>query len=106
MKKTPLQKHLGNNLEDYLVSLNRSFLSLFPSVGPALCEALTLWIPNQRLDRISDFVCLLDSRLKHLSEADLRSRVQARLHLLEEGILKAARAATAERRAAIANLVS
>lgn len=106
MKKTPLEKHLANNLEDYLVSLNRSIVSLAPNVGPVLAEAFTLFIPNQRVDRISDFVVQMDARLRHLEEADVRSRVKKYLPLIEEGFFKAARAATADRRSRIANLIS
>ena len=110
MSSEPVQnessENLQNNATDYMIAIGRATVGLVPVVGNVLSEALTVSIPRQRMDRLAHFAAEVPRRLGHLEEQDLRRRVERHLPLIEEGFLKAVRAATAERRCRIASLVA
>ncbi len=98
---------LSNRGIDYLVASLRSGVGLIPFAGPFVSELFTITIPNQRIDRIRDFVRILDSKLqkferKFLDEQASRSDCA---ELFEESFRQAARSTTEERRTYIANLL-
>jgi len=65
---------LSNRGLDYLVASLRSVTGLIPGAGPFVSELLTVIIPNQRIDRIRDFVRILDSKLQKFKGFSRRSR--------------------------------
>jgi hypothetical protein len=110
MSTEPVQNEssedLHNNATDYMVAIGRATVGLVPFVGNVLSEALTVSIPHQRMDKLTHFAAEVARRVEHLEEQDLRRRVQRHLPLIEEGFLKAVRAATADRRCHIASLIA
>jgi hypothetical protein len=81
--------NLDNDAKDNLIVPTSKIASNFvPIVGPVLAEIVGMLIPNQRQDRIADF-------LKHLqaiiSEDDLEriKTLPERMEILEEGMLQA-----------------
>lgn len=99
---------LSTNRIDAVTSLAKSVLGAAPFVGPTLAEIVGHVIPNQRIDRIAEFVRLLDQRLQHLEKDAVQYRMQEPMgvDLLEDAFTHAARATTQERLQYIANLVA
>lgn len=99
---------LSTNAVDHAAMITRILTSCAPYVGGLLSEILTVAIPGQRLERITDFVRLLDARVCLLEGADLRQRLlqPSCSDLFEEGVRQAARSLTEKRRVYLANLVS
>lgn len=99
---------LGASATDISVSTAKAFLGLIPFVGAPLAELIGLTVPNQRLDRIADYVVQLEKRIANF-DVEQNERVAggpAHIDLFEEGALRATRATTAERRAQIAAIVA
>jgi len=98
----------ANNL-DRLTSVAKGVVGACPLIGPLASEAIGHLIPNQRLDRVVQFlreledeVCQVDSRLLNV-ESNLRK--PEGLGLLEEGLVQAARAISQERQERLARLI-
>jgi hypothetical protein len=79
-----------------------------PVVGALLGNAISLVIPNKKIDRVIIFLKTLEDRLSYLEEDVVKERVKTEefLDLLEDGVIQSSRALTPERRAYIANLLS
>ena len=77
-------------------------------IGPLIAEIVGNVIPRQRVDRISEFVRLLDNRLRQMEQSvlDGKFREPAVIDLLEDAFLQAARATSHERLEHIANVVA
>ena len=92
---------------DYFAMVLRGIVGAAPYAGALLAELVGVIIPNQRMDRLVDFVRLLDERLS-LVEKDIRSLLldEEFADLLEEGLHQVARGITEERRRYIANLIA
>jgi len=56
---------------DYLVSVLRSTTGLVPVFGSFLAELVTVTIPNQRIDRIADYMRALEKRLANFEKSFL-----------------------------------
>lgn len=95
--------------QDRLVSVAKGVVGACPFIGPLTAEAIGYLIPNQRLDRVVEFlrnleaeVSRLDDRLenftKNMTESD-------GLDLMEEGLTQAARSVSPERKERLARLV-
>jgi len=101
---------LGPTSVDNLVASLRALTGAAPFVGAALGEAITEFIPGQRIDRLEKFVRILDGKVQALglTHAQLRESMARPgvLDLLEHGLIQAARAASDERRQYIANLLT
>jgi len=101
----------GDELElqksDYLAMALRGIVGAAPYAGALLAELVGVIIPNQRIDRLVDFVRLLDQRLSFI-ERDIQSLLSNEefADLLEEGLHQVARGITEERRQYIANLIA
>lgn len=108
MNQEAQQPSLATNRVDGLTSLAKSVLGAAPFVGTALAEIVGHIIPNQRVDRIAEFVRLLDERLKRLEQEALQDQMQEpdNVNLLEDAFTQAARATSQERLEHIANLVA
>lgn len=93
--------------DDAIASGLRTTLGLLGPFGVITGEFLTQFVPQQRIDRLRDFVEQLDVRLKGLEE-----QFKERLHhspayasLFEESNLSAIRSANPERRRDLASLL-
>lgn len=93
---------------DYVTTAAKGALGAVPFVGSLLAELAGNVIPNQRIDRITKFALLLESRLGELERATLHARMATPegADLLEEGIRQAASSLSDERREYIASLIA
>ena len=91
--------NLGNTSRDIVASLTKGTTGMVPIVGPLIAEIVGNVIPNQRVDRITRFVALLEQRLGKLEEDVVRSKIAAPVlvNILEDSFTQAARATTQER---------
>ena len=95
------------NKADYVSALVKGIVGIAPVVGPMLAEAITLGIPNQKLDRVITFVKVFEDRIKYLEEDLLKERIKSEEFgdLLEDALPQASRALSDERKEYIANLL-
>jgi outer membrane murein-binding lipoprotein Lpp len=93
---------------DRAASLAKSIVGAAPVVGPLISEVVSNLIPNQRIDRISEFVTLLNARVESLDDQLLQSafRDEHFVDLLEDGFQSASRALSRERKEYIASLIA
>ncbi|MBW7874480.1 MAG: hypothetical protein H3C47_00665 [Candidatus Cloacimonetes bacterium] len=98
---------LNTNSTDKLVSSLKVLLGAVPVAGPLLAEIVTQIIPNQRIDRMNQYMELLSLRLDQLniSHEVLKSKIAA-IDLIEDSFYQAARASTKSRLKYIANLLA
>jgi hypothetical protein len=99
---------LGPDANDRGAAILRGSIGSIPGIGAALAEVVNHFIPNQRLDRIEDYLRRLSAKLNDLSADDLRDKAQDpdALDLFEEGGFQSARATNDVRREQIANVVA
>ena len=101
---------LRSNINDYITSAVKGMVGMVPFAGSLLAEIAGTIIPNQRLDRITQFAVLLDERISQLElEHDyIRSQLSNEhfTDLMEEGMRQAARAISKERKEYIANIIA
>jgi hypothetical protein len=95
---------LDDRLNDTVVLVTKGALGAVPFVGGLLAEVLGRLVPNQRIDRIADFLLALAARVEHVEKEVL---VQALTSpegrdLLEDGLAAASRALTVGRRKRLA----
>lgn len=98
---------LDQDARDQLAAITRGATSLVPLVGGILGEIITSVIPNQRADRIADYLKQLGVRLERLESGIQRQIVadKERIDLIEEGGYQAARSTSSERISQIAEAV-
>lgn len=99
---------LGKTERERSTATLKASLSLIPHIGGALAEIVNHFIPDQRLDRIEEYLRRLETKLTHLSQDEIRKKAEdaETLDLFEEGGFQSARATTEERREQIANVVA
>jgi hypothetical protein len=90
---------------DRAVALAKNLASFVPGLGPLVAQILLDDIPGQRMDRIADYVSLLDDRLTAVELEQRRSDAEA-IDLFEEGAAQSTRATTQSRREKIASIVA
>lgn len=97
---------LDDNVADKIVTATKLAASFipFPVIGSIISELVGMLIPNQRIDRIADFVKKLDARLSGFEQAFLSQRMTSPefVDLFEDGAFQAARTLSSIRRDAIA----
>jgi hypothetical protein len=79
-----------------------------PKIGPLLAEAISVSIPQQKLERLIIFTQVLGDRVKYL-ETDLlvqKAKTQEFADLFEDALHQASRALSDERRQHIASLLT
>ncbi|MGI8894955.1 MAG: hypothetical protein ACR2HE_04775 [Casimicrobiaceae bacterium] len=105
MQDTPAS--LENSSTDYIVALLKGTAGVIPHVGSMVAEVIGALIPNQRTDRIVDFIRKLSQNLADAQAQILRSRLSnpEALGLFEECLMQAARAYTEDRRKHLAAFV-
>ncbi len=103
-----MKDNLDNNKTDLLVSAAKSAVGIVPIAGSLLSELVGILIPNQRIDRLTKYVKVLDERISIISTEKINNLKNNDdfIDLVEEGFVQASRAITDERRQYIALLVS
>jgi hypothetical protein len=100
---------VDKNRYDYTVAIAKGVLGTIPYIGSLLEEIAGTFIPNQRLDRITDFVKKLCEKIAAVSMAqeELRKRLTSpeSIDLFEDSAWQAVRALSDERRDYIASLL-
>jgi hypothetical protein len=98
---------LGPNEIDYAVSAWSAALGTVPAVGSIIAEVVRNIIPNQRQDRISDFLTALDDELGNLQQdvLELRMCTQEFADLFREAAFQATATSSHERRRRLAALL-
>ncbi|MBU6172405.1 MAG: hypothetical protein KGQ60_01290 [Planctomycetes bacterium] len=99
---------LGNTTIDIITSLAKGTTGMIPYVGSLVAEIVGNVIPNQRVDRIVQFVQLLEERLGNIEKDGLEKRLRepAAVDLLEDAFTQAARATSRERLEHVANVIA
>jgi hypothetical protein len=99
---------LESNSRDKLVSAARGALSAVPFVGGLLGELISNVIPNQRHDRIVEYLRNLEDRISQMEEGEAKIALASpeKIDLIESGGFQAARATTGERINLIAHAVA
>lgn len=99
--------NLNNDYKDYILALARGLVGAVPFAGSLIAEAITAFIPNQRADRLVQYLSILAAKLEHLDHELLKSRFASPgfVNLLEDSVLQAVRALTAKRLEYIATIV-
>ena len=100
---------LDSNSRDRLVSVAKGVAGACPVIGPMASEAIGTLIPNQRLDRVVEFLRQLEGEI---TAVDARLEIFERnlqtpkgLDVMEEGLIQAARSVAEERKERLARLV-
>lgn len=99
--------NLNNDYKDYILAVTRGLVGAIPFAGSLIAEAITAFMPNQRADRLVQYLSILASKLEHLDHELLKARFASPgfINLLEDSVLQAVRALTAERLEFIATIV-
>lgn len=98
---------LKPNTVDHVTSMVKGLLGTIPMAGDFLSELVGNIIPNQRVDRIAQYVGILGNRLDELDPKLLQAKLSDPLaiDLVEESFYQAIRAITVERKERIAATV-
>ena len=98
---------LASGGADRVASLARAVLGAVPTIGPALAEIFCSIIPNQRMERVTDFLKKLGERVNDHQKVLVEKRLiePEGVDILEEALWQSARALSEDRRQQIATLV-
>lgn len=98
---------VSQNRTDVAAALAEGALGSLPFIGPMVAAIVGTIIPNQRMDRITEFLGMLEKKLENLEKDMLEERMRSEefVDLFEDGTFQAARALSAERRERIAALL-
>lgn len=102
-----MDKKLTSNKTDYLVAALKAGTGFIPGAGPILQELISNVIPNQRVDRIADYILVLEEKINKIPAETIESIIQREdfISLIEEGFVQASRSTSRERREYIASLI-
>jgi hypothetical protein len=91
---------LNSNTRDHLVSVLKGALGEIPLGGSLLAELASVIVPQQRIDRLVDFVRHLDARIASVDQEAAWAKLADEnfADLFEETALEAVRAVTEKRR--------
>jgi len=92
---------------DTVVSAWSGVIGSVPGIGPVVAELVRYTIPNQRLDRMADFVRILDDKVSVLERSVLEEKMRTPqfVDLFEDGAYQAVTSASDKRREYIAALL-
>jgi hypothetical protein len=98
---------LSENKSDDLAAILRGVAGIVPWIGGFTTELITTIIPNQRMDRFSDYLKILSKKLSTIEEHIVMAKLQddGFVSLFEESLYSAVRATTQERKEHIASIV-
>ena len=104
-KKAP---SLGFGRADVITVGLKGAIGAIPVAGTLFSEIISAIIPNQRIDRLEDYVQRLNKHLEGVSEEiiSLRAKEPDAIDVFEEGAIQSARAISNDRRDKIARLVA
>jgi hypothetical protein len=98
---------LGDNIGDRTASLVKGGIGALPFVGSILAEIVSQFIPNQRLERIENYLRALNEKISQVENVDQLGLTQPEnIDLIEDGGFQAARALSPERLRHIVSIVS
>ncbi len=102
--KADLARAVGSAVGKVVVGTLAASIMGIPVVGGVAAEIVGSLIPNQRLNRIADFLEILGEKLKDLDAdvRDQRMKTEEFVDLFEDAMWQAARALTRERKEEIA----
>lgn len=100
-------KNLKQNKIDILSSTAKSIVGIVPFAGPVLSELISALIPNQRIDRLTNYIIELEKKLSTISDNNLRELLtnEECLDLFEESFIQASRTINKKRQIQIASVV-
>lgn len=84
---------LGTKSGDLIAAAGRIAFGWIPGIGPAINELITQFIPDQRAERIEQYLRFLDQKLSHIPVSELRERTlnTEAAAIVEDGGFQAAR---------------
>lgn len=99
---------LGDTNVDKAVSIIRGTVGVIPLIGPMLTELITNVIPNQRAERLEEYVLQLSTKVEELDQKSVGDNLKdpASIDIFEEGAFQSIRALSPERREQIAAVVA
>jgi hypothetical protein len=100
--------NLENNRQDLTAAVGKSVVGAIPFAGPLLSEVIGAVIPNQRVDRLTKYIKILEDKMSQIPE-EIIDRLKMDEHfidLVEEGFVQASRAITDERSKYIASILA
>lgn len=95
---------LGSTPRDEIVRTTSSFVGAIPFAGPILTEVITQLIPQQRQERLEEYVRQLETRIEGIERTQVYRR--SVIELFEDGAFLAVRSHTTARISQIANVVA
>ncbi len=108
MYGTQLPDKLKSDATDFVTAALKSVCGVIPYAGSFFAEIVGAIIPQQRMDRIAQFVMELDLRIGDLEGGIIRSHLKDEefTDLVEESIRQVLRSTTDERRGYLASMIS
>ena len=101
---------LAENETDAITAYSKGLMGAIPVFGGLFAEVVGQIIPNQRIDRVTEFMKILDGKFQELEldMEDVKSRMKREeyINLFEDGMWQAAKASSRERKEYIASLLS
>ena len=103
-------KNLASNEVDKGVVILKGITGTIPFIGPIISEIIGDIIPKQRIDRISEFLYILNDKLLKLEisqeELNIKMKKEPYINLLEEGIWQASKASSIKRKEYISSILA
>lgn len=105
--KDDLPESIKSNYIDSLTAALKGALGAVPVAGSLIAEIVGAIIPKQRIDRISEFVSILEKRIGLLESKTIKDAIEDMgfIDLTEESLWQAIRATTSNRLEYLANLL-
>lgn len=101
-------QRMGGSTTDPARAILMGALSGIPIIGGIVSEIIGQIIPEQRIERLEDYVRALGERLGQIEEGELRRRMKEpeNVDLFEDGAVASARALSEDQRERIASVVA
>jgi hypothetical protein len=100
---------LETNETDVLVSYSKGIAGAFPFIGAFFGEMIGTFIPNQRVDRITQFLEILDRKLQEMGEniETLKDKMsnESFLNLFEEASWQSVKSSSKERKEYLSSIL-
>lgn len=97
------------NKTDKLVSISKGIIGNVPFAGSLLSEMIGTFIPNQRVDRITQFLEILDKKLQDMGEdiesLKIKMTDESFLNLFEEASWQSVKSVSKERKEYLASIL-
>jgi hypothetical protein len=100
-----MSHEIENNKTDITVTGLKGLASIIPGIGGIVSELIGQTIPGQRIDRIAEFIKMLNERISRI-EIQQESINTFFIDIFEDSALQALRALTTQRNEYLANFVT